>query len=134
MAPKVATAKKWESVNVTSLLTQQFDEALSAATAKPADEAPWELLEAAVVSDEKKARQLLDFYRAHIISDVPKAMLGVLSHRAARFAADCFGENAPETIEVLGAVLKAMPDADWAFRPLVVALTAAERWRDLLDA
>ena len=38
-------------------------------------------LEAAVVSDENQARQLLDFYRAHITSDVPKPMLGVLSQR-----------------------------------------------------
>src|SRR5262249_8963082 len=65
---------------------------------------------------------------------LPRAILGVLSHRAARFAADCFGENAPETIAVLRAVLGAAPDADWAFRPLVVALTMAERWRDVLDA
>jgi len=47
-------------------------------------------------------------------------MLGVLSHRAVRFAADCFGENAPETIEVLRAVLKATPDADWAFQGSVL--------------
>ena len=26
------------------------------------------------------------------------------------------------------------PDADWAFRPLVVALTMAERWTEVLDA
>src|SRR4029079_17795874 len=39
-----------------------------------------------------------------------------------------------ETVEVLRAVLKAAPDADWAFRPLIVALTMAERWRDVLDA
>ena len=111
----------------------RFEAALTAATAKPADETPWEGLEAAVVSDENQARQLLDFYRAHL-ADAPKPMLGVLSHRAARFAADCFGENAPEAIEVLRAVLKAAPDADWAFRPLVVALSMAERWPDLLDA
>ena len=31
-------------------------------------------------------------------------------------------------------MLATAPDADWAFRPLVVALTMAERWADVLDA
>ena len=31
-------------------------------------------------------------------------------------------------------MLKATPDADWAFRPLVVAFTMTERWREVLDA
>jgi tetratricopeptide repeat protein len=133
MAPKLATVEKAKPVAVTPLPDDLFEEALSAATATPADESPWERLEAAVVSDEVQARQLLDFYRAHLAPEVPKPILGVLSHRAVRFAADCFGENAPETIEVLRAVLKAVADADWAFRPLVVALTMTERWREVLD-
>ena len=134
MAAKLATVEKPKPVAATPLADDLFQEALTAATAAPADESPWERLEAAVVSDEHQARQLLDFYRAQLTPQLPRAILGVLSHRAARFAADCFGENAPETIEVLRAVLRAAPDADWAFRPLVVALTMAERWRDVLDA
>ena len=111
MAAKVATATKTSEPVVgmppTAPFDGRFEAALGAATAKPADETPWEGLEAAVVSDENQARQLLDFYRAHITSDAPKPILGVLSHRGARFAADCFGENAPETIDVLRAVLAA---------------------------
>ena len=134
MAPKLATVEKTKPPAVTPLPDGLFEETLTAATAKPTDESPWERLEATVVSDENRARQLLDFYRAHLGPEVSKPMLGVLSHRAVRFAADCFGENAPETIEVLRAVLKATPDADWAFRPLVVAFTMTERWREVLDA
>jgi len=134
MAVKVVPVDKPEPLPVPLPTDERFQAAFTAATAKPTDEAPWELLEAAVVSDENQARRLLDFYRGRITAEVPKPMLGVLSHRAARFAADCFGENAPETIEVLRGVLKASPDADWAFRPLIVALTMTERWRDVLDA
>ena len=103
MAAKVATAAKTSEPVVMMPPTaplpsndDRFEAALSAATAKPTDETPWEGLEASVVSDENQARQLLDFYRAHITADAPKPILGVLSHRAARFAADCFGENAPK--------------------------------------
>ena len=106
MAVKVVPVENSDLLAVALPPDERFEAALTAATAKPTDESPWEALEATVVSDEKQARQLLDFYRAHLTSDVPKPMLGVLSHRAVRFAADCFGENAPETIEVLRAVLK----------------------------
>ena len=134
MAVKLAAVEQSMSTRVAPKADLPFEEALAAAAATPADESPWERLEAAVVSDEGKARQLLDFYRARLGEALPKPVAGVLSHRAARFASDCFGENAPETIEVLRAVLKAAPEADWAFRPLVVGLTMAERWREVLDA
>ena len=134
MAVKVVPVENSDLLAVALPSDQRFEAAFTAATAKPTDETPWEALEATVVSDESQARRLLDFYRGHITSDVPKAILNVLSHRAARFAGDCFGESAPETIDVLRAVLKSAPDADWAFRPLIVALTMTERWRDVLDA
>ena len=134
MAVKVVPVENSDLLAVALPPDERFEAAFTAATAKPSDETPWEALEATVVSDERQARRLLDFYRGHITSDVPKAILNVLSHRAARFAGDCFGESAPETIEVLRAVLKSAPDADWAFRPLIVALTMTERWRDVLDA
>ena len=134
MAVKVVPVENSDLLAVALPPDERFEAAFTAATAKPSDETPWEALEATVVSDERQARRLLDFYRGHITSDVPKAILNVLSHRAARFAGDCFGESAPETIDVLRAVLKSAPDADWAFRPLIVALTMTERWRDVLDA
>ena len=134
MTAKLAIVETSTSPAVMPLPEGQFEEALAAATAKPSDESPWERLEGAVVSNENQARQLLDFYRSRLTPQLSQPMLGVLSHRAVRFAADCFGENAPETIEVLRAVLKVQPDADWAFRPHVVALTMTERWPEVLDA
>jgi hypothetical protein len=91
MTVKVAPVDKAESLIATALPDERFEQAFSAASARPTDESPWERLEAAVVSDENQARQLLDFYRARITADVPKPILDVISHRAVRFAADCFG-------------------------------------------
>jgi tetratricopeptide (TPR) repeat protein len=132
MSPKRATAAV--RVVESPSWAAAFDEAASAAVARPADEAPWERLEEKVAHDEQQARELLELYRAHLAKDLPKAVHEVVARRAARFAAECFGENAPESIQVLRAVLAAVPDADWAFRPLVVALTMAERWGEVLDA
>jgi hypothetical protein len=113
---------------------EAFDKALNDAIGQPADDAPWRRLEETAAADEAHSRQLLDAYRAQLSADLPRPLHEVLAHRAVRFAADCFGENAPESIDVMRAVLSAAPDADWAFRPLVVALTMAERWTDVLDA
>ena len=85
MAPKLATVEKTKPPAVTPLPDDLFEETLTAATAKPTDESPWERLEATVVSDENQARQLLDFYRAHLGPEASKPMLGVLSHRARTF-------------------------------------------------
>src|SRR6516164_4642976 len=92
MAVKLAAVEQSMSTRVAPKADLPFEEALAAAAATPADESPWERLEAAVVSDEGKARQLLDFYRARLGEALPKPVAGVLSHRAARFASDCFGE------------------------------------------
>jgi thioredoxin-like negative regulator of GroEL len=113
---------------------EAFDKALNDAIGQPADDAPWRRLEETAAADEAQSRQLLDAYRAQLAAELPRPVHDVLARRAVRFAADCFGENAPESIDVLRAVLTAAPDADWAFRPLVVALTMAERWNDVLDA
>jgi tetratricopeptide (TPR) repeat protein len=133
MAAKRATAVKVESQPQVSAPVAAFEEAARAAAAEPTDESPWERLEDTVAADEGQARALLQLYRAHVATDLPKALRETVARRAARFAADCFGENAPESIDVLRAVLAALPDADWAFRPLVVALTMAERWGEVLD-
>ena len=111
-----------------------FDKALNDALGQPGDDAPWRRLEETAAADEAQSRRLLDAYRAQLVAELPRPLHEVVAHRAVGFAADCFGENAPESIDVLRAVLATAPDADWAFRPLVVALTMAERWTDVLDA
>ena len=129
-----ATGVRVDSRGSSTFSAEAFDKALNDALGQPRDDAPWRRLEEAVAADEGQARGLLDVYRAQLTTDLPRPLHEVLAHRAVRFAADCFGENAPESIEVLRAVMAAAPDADWAFRPLVVALTMTERWTDVLDA
>jgi thioredoxin-like negative regulator of GroEL len=111
-----------------------FDKALNEALGHPGDDAPWRRLEETAAADEAQSRRLLDAYRAQLGTDLPRPLHDLVARRAVRFAADCFGENAPESIDVLRAVLATAADADWAFRPLVVALTMAERWGEVLDA
>jgi tetratricopeptide (TPR) repeat protein len=134
MAAKRATAVRVESQPQTPSPIAAFEEAAREALANPTDESPWERLEETVAADERQARELLELYRAQLGKALPKPLEEVVARRATRFAADCFGENARESIDVLRAVLAAAPDADWAFRPLVVALTLAERWSEVLDA
>ncbi|HVU53279.1 MAG TPA: hypothetical protein VHL80_21490, partial [Polyangia bacterium] len=134
MAAKRATAARVDPRTEASSAAAAFEEAARAALDDATDESRWEELEQRVAADERQARGLVDLYRAHLGRELPAAARDVVARRAARFAADCFGENAPETIDVLRAALAGAPPADWAFRPLVVALTMAERWSEVLDA
>jgi tetratricopeptide (TPR) repeat protein len=113
--------------------SELFTDALRASTAQPGDEAPWEQLEDAAASDRAR-EQLLDLYCGQLKGDLPEAMRELLARRAVRFAGDCFGENTQQVIDVLEAVIAALPDADWAFEHLAVAFTMTERWPELLDA
>jgi len=74
---------------------EAFGEALNDALGRPGDDAPWRRLEETVAADEAQARGLLDLYRAQLTADLPRPLHEVLARRAVRFAADCFGENAP---------------------------------------
>ena len=109
-----------------------FVEALRAAGVNPTDEAPWELLEGAAASEEDAGR-LLRAYRAQLTEQTPAALRETLSRRAFRFAAECFGENAPEVADLLKQVLEVSPQTEWAFTHLAAALTTAARWAELLD-
>jgi tetratricopeptide (TPR) repeat protein len=135
MAPPTrATTVRVDSRPQTISPVAAFADAAEAAAANPRNEAPWEHLEELVAADEMHARAVLELYRGHLAESLPMPLREIVGRRAARFAAECFGENAPESVEVLRAVLAATPDVDWAFRALVVALTMAERWADVLDA
>jgi tetratricopeptide (TPR) repeat protein len=114
-------------------LGAQFEEALRAAGIDSSDESPWERLEDAAVS-QKQAGRLLELYQARLTPELGPELVEVLSHRVVRFAADCFGESAPEILAVLRRVLDVAPEAGWAFQQLVAALSTSERWAELLDA
>src|SRR5579885_419403 len=75
-------------------------DALRAAGPSAADEAPLERLEDEAAQGHWAAA-LLEQYRARLRDDLGEPALNVLARRAVAFAADCFGENATEMVEVL---------------------------------
>jgi tetratricopeptide (TPR) repeat protein len=115
------------------LVVGELDRALREAMSDPTVETPWEKLEEAAASAQWPAH-LLGLYQDRITADLPPRVLDTLSRRAIRFAADCFGESSPEMVALLRRVLAAAPEAEGAFRHLVVALSVAEQWNQLLDA
>ena len=134
MTAKLAGIEESKRSVVTPLLDGEFEAALSAAVARPTDESPWERLEAAVGSDENQARQLLDFYRAQLTGQCAQADAGRALAPRGSLRLRLLRRKRARDDRVLRAVLVATPDVDWAFRPLVVALTMAERWSEVLDA
>src|SRR3954447_22466909 len=120
-------------LSTTDTALAQFDQAVKAAGVHPGDESPRDRLEE-TAAESSWTGQLLDFYQARVSGELPEPVLSVVCRRAVRFAADCFGENAPEMVAVLRKILEVSPTADWAFRHLVVSLSMTERWSELLDA
>jgi len=57
-----------------------------------------------------------------------------LARRAHAFFERWFGDDVPSMRRVLGRILEACPEAEWAFDALVRVLTVAGEWDELLDA
>jgi tetratricopeptide (TPR) repeat protein len=113
-------------------MSEGLAEALKAAGANPGDEDAWQRAEEATGSEEGAAT-LIQRYRGLLDADLPAPVREMLAQRAFRFAADCFGENAPAVTELLEQILAVLPQAEWAFGHLGAALTMNARWSELLD-
>lgn len=108
--------------------------AIEAARKSPDNPAHWELVEE-LVDTAQRPSDVRELFRD--VLDTPKLPAEVASaigQRAVRFYEAWYGEDAGDLAQLLLRVLEKDQQADWAFERLTVALTAAERWSDLLVA
>lgn len=111
---------------------QSFAAALEAVGETPQDLEAWDRLESLADSLDRPD-EIGAAYREVLGADVPHDVWKTLAERAARFHDEWFGDSPDEMLGVLRPVLEKDPTADWAFERLLVVLTNAERWDDLLD-
>lgn len=113
--------------------SQELAAAIAAVQQSPKERARWDRVE-----------ELLEVsQQPDVVSELFKGTLGELhapelvaevGQRGVRFYETWYGQDSAELIAWLERVRSADPRAQWAFERLTVALTAAERWGDLLDA
>lgn len=111
---------------------QSFAAALEAVEATPQSLEAWDHLESLADSLDRPD-EVGAAYREVLGADVPHDIWKTLAERAARFHDEWFGDSPDEMLGVLQPILEKDPTADWAFERLLVVLTNAERWDDLLD-
>ncbi len=113
-------------------LGQSFAAALAAVENNPANVEAWDHIESLADSLDRPD-EVGVAYRDVLTGDIDGDTWKVLAPRAARFHEEWFGDSPNEMMGVLRPILDRDPTADWAFERLLLVLTNAERWDDLLD-
>ncbi|MFN3187696.1 MAG: tetratricopeptide repeat protein [Nannocystaceae bacterium] len=111
---------------------QSFAAALEAARATPESMEAWDHLEDLADSLDRPD-EVGAAYRDMLAANIPTDTWKALAERAARFHDEWFGDRPDEMLGVLRPIFDKDPSATWAFEKLLVVLTNAERWDDLLD-
>lgn len=111
---------------------QSFAAALEAARATPGSLEAWDHLEELADSLDRPD-EVGAAYRDVLATNIPHDTWKTLAERAARFHDEWFGDSPDEMLGVLRPIFDKDPSATWAFEKLLVVLTNAERWDDLLD-
>lgn len=106
--------------------------ALRAALSAPSDDAAWSMLED-LASTQQRPEVVADAYLHVLSGPVDGALANALGQRAVRLHDEWF-EGPERLVQVLDRVLAHDASAEWAFERLVLALTVAARWDDLLSA
>lgn len=106
---------------------------LAAALAAPTDDGAWDALDEAAASAERP--EVVADALLHVLGDpaTTAADATLLGQRAVRLHDEWF-DTPDRLITVLDRVLARDPEAAWAFERMVLALTVAARWDELLAA
>ena len=108
--------------------------AIDAARKEPAKRENWDLVEE-LVDGAQRPSDVRELFRDVLRgSEIPPAVAAEVGQRAVRFYEAWYGDDSTDLAELLSRVLERDSSAAWAFERLTQALTAAERWTDLLAA
>ncbi|MEM9875645.1 MAG: hypothetical protein AAF928_12170, partial [Myxococcota bacterium] len=105
--------------------------ALSDASARPADVATWEHLDA-LADTHNAPDEVLEAYRAALAHGLARGDASPIAERAVAFCQAWFIDTPEAMPALLTLIVDKYPELDWAFDRLVVALTSSAQWNDLL--
>src|SRR5687768_3249855 len=104
--------------------------AIARARKKPEEPGVWDALDELAASTQRPD-EIAKAYRDVLTTELGPTLLAELGQRAVQFHEEWYGEGDKGLNDVLGRVLDADPNAEWAFQRLTVIHTVAERWDDL---
>ncbi|MBI4706228.1 MAG: tetratricopeptide repeat protein [Deltaproteobacteria bacterium] len=112
-------------------LEQSFLAAMRAAESSPQNQDAWDHLEE-LADQQQRSEDVARLYCQVLEQRLPKETWGPLAERAVRFHEEWFGDSPAQTVGLLGRIIELDPGEGWAFERMVVMLTAAEQWDELL--
>ncbi len=119
-----------DATTVRPELPEDLALALSHVSDDPTRDQRWDDAES-IAANHELPEAVFAVYERILTDDLPKETLSRLGQRAARFHDEWFEDPAP-LLPVLSLVLRADPDAAWAFERATMFLTVKERWSELL--
>jgi tetratricopeptide (TPR) repeat protein len=112
-------------------LAQSFGAALKAVQASPESDEAWDHVEE-LADALQRPDDVAAVYRELLDGPLSPVLRSKLSQRAVQFHDEWFGDTPEAMAELLARIVERDAEAEWAFERLVVVLTVAERWDDLL--
>jgi tetratricopeptide (TPR) repeat protein len=110
---------------------QSLATAIQAAKSSKDSEEAWDDLEKLADSLQRQ-EEVAAVYVETLSPKLPKNLFDRLSKRALRFHEDWFGDDPKAMSNIVTRIIEIDPKALWAFERLTVALTALEKWEELL--
>ena len=129
--PPVGAKRKNRKNGEDDRLTQSFVAALKAVQSSPESDDAWDHVEE-LADSLQRPDDVAAVYRELLEGPLSPVLRGKLSQRAVQFHDEWFGDNPDAMADLLGRIVERDAEAEWAFERLVVVLTVAERWDDLL--
>lgn len=112
-------------------LGQSFAAAIKAVQASPESDDAWDHVEE-LADALQRPDDVATVYRELLEGPLSPVLRSKLSQRAVQFHDEWFGDTPEAMADLLARIVERDAEAEWAFERLVVVLTVAERWDDLL--
>jgi tetratricopeptide (TPR) repeat protein len=110
---------------------KSFTAALKAAENSPDSEDGWDHVED-LADQLQRPDEVGELYRTVLETDLSRDVRNTVAERAVQFHEEWFGDTPDAITQLLTNIMEKDPSADWAFDRLVVTLTSAEQWGELL--
>lgn len=111
---------------------QSFAAALKAARKSPDSDDAWDHIEE-LADQLQRPDEVGELYRGILETDLPRDVRANVAERAVQFHEEWFGDTPEAITQLLTSIMERDSDAHWAFDRLVVTLTSAEQWDELLS-
>jgi tetratricopeptide (TPR) repeat protein len=128
----MAKKKSRKSNRESEALETSFDNALKAAESDPGNRNAWDHLEE-IAEQLQRPEDVAQLYRTVLSKTLESDTRDEVAQRAVGFHEEWLGDDLDGLVALLDRIFEMDPQADWAFERMVMELTDARRWDELMS-